>query len=293
MSSLRAEMLDHLLDKFEDKDKSILRKMIQASVDNDDDAALAHRVFKSVVAYVGAHSNLSCLEATALESIQETLANLAETAGTAAAVNGPNSPRSAAYIDVGGEEHSPTHVETSRSPVQALSSGLAKTQMDGQQALVHPVIPKAPPVNYGMKMMMKNGWLPGQGLGARGDGITEPVLSPEQLVPDRKDHNPGVGSQKRTTVSDAAHSRTPQVSIVYPFSQIPNLDRGAKRFRKKQHVGTSLQEAIGQVTDENHRSSTGSVEGAEKEESWKCSFDRDPLLFQSRPRHPNSYCNGW
>ncbi|KAK8089023.1 hypothetical protein PG997_003984 [Apiospora hydei] len=240
MSSLRAEMLDHLLDKFEDKDKSILRKMIKVSVDNDDDAALAHRVFKSVVAYVDAHSTLSCFEATALDSIQETLANLAETADTAAATNGFNAPgpvrpkipssqvvneaqEEAAYTYTGGEKHSRPRVETPRSTAQALSSGLAKMQLDGQPAPVHSEMPKSLPVNYGMKMMMKNGWTPGQGLGAKGDGITEPVLSPEQLVPDRKDHNLGVGSQKRMTVSDAAHGRNPQVSTAYPFPQIPSL----------------------------------------------------------------------
>lgn len=41
-------MLDHLLDKFEEKDKIILHKMIQASFESDDEADLAHRVFKSV-----------------------------------------------------------------------------------------------------------------------------------------------------------------------------------------------------------------------------------------------------
>lgn len=48
MPSLRSEMLDHLLEKFEEKDKTILHKMIKDSLENDDEADLAHRVFKSV-----------------------------------------------------------------------------------------------------------------------------------------------------------------------------------------------------------------------------------------------------
>ncbi|KAK8049611.1 hypothetical protein PG994_011341 [Apiospora phragmitis] len=262
MSSLRSEMLDHLLEKFEEKDKAILCKMIKASLDDDNEAALAHRVFKSVVAYVGAQSTISCLEATALESIQDTLASLAETANTASGTNTLKSEPSeaktqgsqiakevqeeAVYTHFGGEKHPQSRVEAPRSTARDLSANLAKMQLDGQPASVHPEMPKSSPVNYGMKMMMKNGWKPGQGLGAKGDGITEPVLSPEQLVPDRKDYNPGVGSQQRMTIKDAAHARNPQG-------------------------------ALGQVTNENKKLTTGSVKSDEKAETW------EPLRSGSTP----------
>ncbi|KAK7907988.1 hypothetical protein PG985_015291 [Apiospora marii] len=228
-------MLDHLLDKFEEKDKIILHKMIKASLETDDEADLAHRVFKSVVAYVEAHSTLSCLELTALEGIQETLAALAETANAASAsatnaleASNPAAAKTqspqianefeqeAAYTHVGGEKRHPCSVETPRSTAKGLPAESSKMQSDSQPGYVDYEVPKAksPPANYGMKMMMKNGWKPGQGLGARGDGITEPVLTTEQLVPDRKDYNPGVGSRKRMEhqVSRRASSAASQAS---------------------------------------------------------------------------------
>ena len=253
MASLRSELLDHLLDNFEEKDKIILRKMIKASLDDGDDAALAHRIFKSVrftsaywppndtpscldeltssrvVAYIGAHSPFSRLETTALESIQETLASLAGTTNTASATNAtqPTSRESyianeaqeeaTAYTHTSREKHSQGSVETPSCTAQNLAIDLAKTQLHDQRQTVSvgSETPKSLPVNYGMKMMMKNGWKPGQGLGARGDGITEPILSTEQLVPDRKDSNPGVGSQKRLgQVTGRASTAANQVSTV-------------------------------------------------------------------------------
>ncbi|KAK8138565.1 hypothetical protein PG984_001945 [Apiospora sp. TS-2023a] len=229
MPSLRSEMLDHLLDKFGEKDKIILHKMIKASLENDDEADLAHRVFKSL---------------TALEGIQETLATLAETANTASTTNaliasdtaraktqGPQIAKEVqqddAYTHVGGEKHPPYGVETPRSTAQGLPVESTKTQLDSQSGYVDSEMPKSSPANYGMKMMMKNGWRPGQGLGARGDGITEPVLSADQLVPDRKDYNPGVGSRERMeyqvtqrTSSAANQASNAQVSVASAFLQL-------------------------------------------------------------------------
>lgn len=202
-----------------------------------------------MVAYVEAYSTLSCLELTALEGIQETLAALAETANTASATNaleasnpapaktqGPQVAnevqQEAAYAHVGGEKRPPCSVGTPRSTAKGLPAKLAKTQLDSQPDYVDSERPKASPANYGMKMMMKNGWKPGQGLGVRCDGITEPVLTTEQLVPDRKDYNPGVGSRtrmehqvSRRTSSAASQASNAQVNIVFASLPISRLQQ--------------------------------------------------------------------
>lgn len=190
-----------------------------------------------MVAYVEAHSTLSCLELTALEGIRETLVTLAETTTTASTANalkasdpalaetqGPQIanevPQEVAYTHVGGEKRPPCSVEAPRYTVKDLPAELTTTQLDSQPGYVDSEMPKSSPANYGMKMMIKNGWKPGQGLGARGDGITEPVLSSEQLVPDRKDYNPGVGSRKRITSNAASQVSNAQVSIASASLQI-------------------------------------------------------------------------
>ncbi|KAK7970651.1 hypothetical protein PG988_009724 [Apiospora saccharicola] len=233
-------MLDHLLDKFGEKDKIILHKMIKASLENDDEADLAHRVFKS----------------------------------------GPQIAKEVrqddAYAHVGGEKRPPYGVETPRSTAQGLPAESTKTQLDGQSGYVDSEMPKSSPANYGMKMMMKNGWRPGQGLGARGDGITEPVLLADQLVPDRKDYNPGVGSRERM-----------EYQVTQRKSSAANQAINAQEL----HTGSTLHVTAGHSTDENKSSTTGSAKS--DGEAWECLFDRDPLLFESRLRYPNSYCNGW
>ncbi|KAK8020872.1 hypothetical protein PG990_006010 [Apiospora arundinis] len=270
MASLRSEMLDHLLDKFEDKDKIILRKMIKASLDNDDnEAVLAHRVFTSVVAYIGAHSTLSCFETTALESIQETLASLATDAQkspeSTQATPATSSPAQGSYFAKkpqqtythdGGKENSHGHGQAPGSTAQTPTNDLAKLQLDDHN------VPKSSSGNFAMKVMTKNGWKPGQGLGMSGDGITEPILPSGQLVPDRKDFNPGVGSQKRMEHQSSGR-------VVSSASQ-------------KQDAGPHPQDTSGQSFNDGPNGDT-----------WESSFDKDPLLFQNRPRHLNSYFNGW
>ncbi|KAI0003176.1 hypothetical protein F4779DRAFT_602171 [Xylariaceae sp. FL0662B] len=194
MSQLYDDVLESILDTISgisDVDKKDIRDVLKDQQELDE-AALAHRVFSSIIKYLNSHDLMSNLQRRTIQNLVGELKNRCDiqntTDGKGPAAEGkdstlqlidvtdavvkieeamgnfrPSSPLPG-YVQLRNESDQPSNsMEENRDlSVQHHEHDLYKTYSKGS------------------KILEKQGWSPGQGLGVKGEGIKTPISNKEE-----------------------------------------------------------------------------------------------------------------